>query len=407
MLIFFLVISFLLTIFYVSIMLTYKNEWNDIEEVHVLSENPTTTVTIIIPARNEAENIGNLLQDISVQIYPTSLVEIIVIDDFSEDATFEIVTNLFRSFRTKFSNLNVYKLQDLIKEEDIKSVYKKRAIEAAVNLAKGNLIITTDADCRLQQNWIHSIVSFYEKEKCALIAAPVGYYNEQTRFQHFQALDFCGMQAITGASLSLGIFNMANGANLAYEKQAFLDVNGYQNIDEKASGDDMLLVYKIAKKFPYKVKFLKNKAAIVLTKPMLTLNDFIQQRFRWTSKSTSYQDKRITAILGLVYLFVLSIWLNALYFIGKSIYSIVFPTPTLMGLINFLPVFFIFFMLIFQLVCKTITDYFFLKSASKFFNREDLMKTFFTSEILHIWYIPFVGTFGNILSYKWKGRKLK
>jgi cellulose synthase/poly-beta-1,6-N-acetylglucosamine synthase-like glycosyltransferase len=330
------------------------------------------------------------------------LLEVIVIDDFSEDNTYDIVSNF-----TDISNLKIFKLQDLVDENNIQSVYKKRAIEAAIHKASGTLIITTDADCRLQQHWIHSIVSFYEKEKCALIAAPVGYYNEHTKFQHFQALDFCGMQAITGASLSLGMFNMANGANLAYEKQAFLDVNGYQDIDQKASGDDMLLVYKIAQKFPDKIKFLKNKAAIVLTEPMHTLNDFLQQRFRWTSKSTSYQDKRITAILGLVYLFVLSIWINALYFIGKSIYSIIFPTHTIIGLIDFLHVFFTLLMLIFQVVCKTLVDYQFLKSASAFFNRHDLMKSFFISELFHIWYIPFVGTFGNILKYKWKGRTLK
>jgi len=383
-------------------MLTYKNEWNEMEEIHVLKENPTTPVTIIIPARNESKNIRHLLQDIAHQVYPNHLLEVIVIDDFSEDNTYDIVTNF-----TDISNLKIFKLQDLVDENNIQSVYKKRAIEAAIHKASGTLIITTDADCRLQQHWIHSIVSFYEKEKCALIAAPVGYYNEHTKFQHFQALDFCGMQAITGASLSLGMFNMANGANLAYEKQAFLDVNGYQDIDQKASGDDMLLVYKIAQKFPDKIKFLKNRAAIVLTEPMHTLNDFLQQRYRWTSKSTSYQDKRITAILGLVYLFVLSIWLNALYFIGKSIYSIIFPTNTIIGLIDFLPVFFVLLMLIFQVVCKTIVDYQFLQTASAFFNRHDLMKSFFISELLHIWYIPFVGTFGNILKYKWKGRTLK
>jgi len=383
-------------------MLTYKNEWNEMEEIHVLKENPTTPVTIIIPARNESKNIRHLLQDIAHQVYPNHLLEVIVIDDFSEDNTYDIVTNF-----TDISNLKIFKLQDLVDENNIQSVYKKRAIEAAIHKASGTLIITTDADCRLQQHWIHSIVSFYEKEKCALIAAPVGYYNEHTKFQHFQALDFCGMQAITGASLSLGMFNMANGANLAYEKQAFLDVNGYQDIDQKASGDDMLLVYKIAQKFPDKIKFLKNRAAIVLTEPMHTLNDFLQQRYRWTSKSTSYQDKRITAILGLVYLFVLSIWLNALYFIGKSIYSIIFPTNTIIGLIDFLPVFFVLLMLVFQVICKTLVDYQFLQTASAFFNRHDLMKSFFISELLHIWYIPFVGTFGNILKYKWKGRTLK
>ena len=402
MLIFFLFLSFVFTIFYVSIMLTYKNEWNDIEEIHFLNENPTTTVTVIIPARNEAKKIGHLLHDITQQVYPVTLTEVIIIDDFSEDATYSICEH----YAAQFNYIKVFKLQDILNGNIQTKAYKKKAIEAAVNLAKGQLIITTDADCRLQQHWIHSIVSFYEKEKCSLIAGPVGFYNEKTKFQHFQALDFCGMQAITGSSLGLGMFNMANGANLAYERKAFLEVNGYQDVDQKASGDDMLLVYKIAKKSPDKVRFLKNRAAIVLTEPMHTLHDFLQQRFRWTSKSASYQDKRITAILGFVYLFVLSIWINAFYCIGRTVYSIIFPTQTLIGLIDFLPVFFVLLMLIFQLICKTIIDYQFLKTASAFFNRHDLMKSFFTSELLHIWYIPFVGTFGNILKYNWKGRSL-
>lgn len=398
-----LAISFLLTIFYVSIMWTYKNEWQEIEEVHEHAELPTTSVSIIIPARNEAANIGNLLHDIAQQIFPNNLVEVIVIDDYSEDNTYNIATQ----FQSEIQDLKVYQLKDLIDAAQQQPAFKKRAIEAAVRLAKGTLIITTDADCRLQQYWLQSIVSFYEKEKCALIAAPVGYYNETTRFQHFQALDFCGMQAITGASLHMKIFNMANGANLAYEKQAFIDVNGFEHIDKKASGDDMLLVYKIAQKYPNKIRFLKSKTAIVLTEPMHTIKDFLQQRFRWTSKSASYQDKRITLILGLVYLFVLTIWLNAILFFGSLLHSIIFPDHTLIALLNFLPVFFYLLMWLFQVACKTIIDYHFLKSAAAFFNREDLMNTFLTSELLHIWYIPFVGTFGNILSYKWKGRTLK
>jgi biofilm PGA synthesis N-glycosyltransferase PgaC len=361
-------------------MWTYKNEWEEIEEVHFLNDQPSTAVTIIIPARNEAANIGHLLHDITQQVYPTQLTEVIIIDDFSEDGTYDIC----QQYANQHTYIKVYKLQEIIPENTATEAYKKKAIEAAVHLANGKLIITTDADCRLQQHWIHSIVSFYEKEKCALIAAPVGYYKEKTRFQHFQALDFCGMQAITGASLNMEMFNMANGANLAYEKQAFLEVNGYQDIDKKASGDDMLLVYKIAKQFPNRVRFLKNKAAIVLTEPMHTVRDFLQQRFRWTSKSTSYQDKRITIILGLVYLFVLSIWINAFMFFGNLIYSSLFPDRTLIALLNFLSVFLYLLMLIFQVICKTIIDYHFLKSASSFFSRQDLMKTFYSSELYHI-----------------------
>lgn len=399
----FFAISFLLTIFYVGIMLTYKNEWNEIIETNELSENVKTSISIIVPARNEATTISFLLQDILTQNYPKNLFEIIVIDDHSEDETFAIVEQL----STQNDSIKIYKLNELLPNLETTTSYKKRAIETAVNLAKGDLIITTDADCRVQENWLRSIATLYENEKVKLIAAPVCFQNEQSYFQKFQSLDFCGMQAITGASLNMEIFNMANGANLAYEKKAFLEVNGYQDIDEKASGDDMLLVYKIAQKYPENIRFLKDKNAIVYTHPTTTVNEFLQQRFRWTSKSTSYQDKRITWILGLVYLFVLSIWMNAFYFFGRLIYTSIFPDHSLIGLMQFLNSFLFFFLFLFQVFCKSVIDYFFLKSASSFFNRTDLMKTFFSSEIFHIWYIPFVGTFGNILNYKWKDRTLR
>lgn len=383
-------------------MLTYKNEWNELEEQSALAEIVQTYISVIIPARNEAKNIATLLKDISQQNYPTSLLEVIVVDDFSEDATYTICENLAKDFPV---SLSVYKLQDIL-ATDATNVYKKRAIEAAVLKAKGTLIVTTDADCSVQTNWLRSIATYYEQTHAKLIAAPVCFQNDNSYFEKFQTLDFCGMQAITGASLNMEMFNMANGANLAYEKQAFLAVEGYRNIDQKASGDDMLLVYKIAQKFAANVHFLKNKAAIVFTEPQRTLSDFLQQRYRWTSKSRSYQDKRITLILGLVYLFVLSIWVNGLYFLCKSVYSILFPQHTLVALIQFLPVFFSLGMFLFQLLCKCIIDYFFLKSAAHFFKRDDLMHTFFISELYHIWYIPFVGTFGNIFQYNWKGRKL-
>lgn len=401
--IYWLIISFLLTVFYIGIMYTYKNEWEEIDETNLLSENVSTAVSIIIPARNEAKNIEALLYDITQLIYPKELLEVIIIDDHSEDNTFEICNQ----FAEKNAQIRVFRLEDLLDKNTIGEVYKKRAIDAAVNLATGNLIITTDADCRVQPEWIVSIVSAYETHHYKLIAAPVCFYEDHTYFEKFQTLDFCGMQAITAASLNLGMFNMANGANLAYEKQAFIEVKGYEHIDKKASGDDMLLVYKIAQLFPDKINFLKNKKATVYTKPMHDISGFLQQRFRWTSKAGSYQDKRITAILGLVYFFVLSIWINVIYFVFKTIYSMLFPDPTLVALINFLPVLFILLILLFQLIAKSFIDYLLLRSASGFFKREDLMSSFFYSECYHIWYIPFVGTFGNILRYNWKGRILK
>jgi len=400
---FWILTSVLLTIFYIGIMVSYRREWNALPTETALATDVKTAVTVIIPARNEATRITGILYDLSQINYPEQLLEIIVIDDHSEDNTLAVV----QEFADRDKRIHIQQLSALLPDAHQTSAYKKRAIEAAVQLAKGDLIITTDADCRVQKDWIRSIVTQYEQHTCKLIAAPVCFYQDKSSFEKFQTLDFCGMQAITAASLEMEMYNMANGANLAYEKAAFLQVNGYQGIDDKASGDDMLLVYKIAQQFRGGVHFLKHEKAIVYTPPMPTLREFLQQRFRWTSKSGSYQDKRITLILGLVYLFVLSIWLNAFYFLWNVVHSMLFPNPTLIGLINFLPALIIAIVLIIQIIAKTVTDFFFLSSAASFFRRTDLMKTFLLSELWHIWYIPFVGTLGNILPYTWKGRKLR
>ena len=140
-----LLISLMLTVAYVGIMWTYKNEWEEIKETHDLREECTTRVSVIVPARNEEKYIGNILKDLLDQIYPASLVEIIVIDDFSEDNTFSIAASYSKANTT----IKVLQLKDSLDKNTITEAYKKRAIEYGIAQANGTLIITTDADCQL------------------------------------------------------------------------------------------------------------------------------------------------------------------------------------------------------------------------------------------------------------------
>src|ERR1700741_4803978 len=110
-------------------------------------------------------------------------------------------------------------------------------------------------------------------------------------------MDFLVLQGITGASVTKKIHSMCNGANLAYEKKIFYEVNGFAGIDHIASGDDMLLMHKIAKIYPGRIGYLKSTEAIVNTQPMATWPDFFNQRIRWASKATHYNDKRIFWVL--------------------------------------------------------------------------------------------------------------
>jgi cellulose synthase/poly-beta-1,6-N-acetylglucosamine synthase-like glycosyltransferase len=358
---------------YSVLILYYWLSWRSVPEFFPGTKNFTTTVSVIIPARNEEENIAKLLNAIQNQTYPQNLSEIIVVNDHSTDHTVEIV----KQFPGVF-------LIDL-KDDSINS-YKKKALEQGINAASNLLIITTDADCIPPSQWLESIVSFREQNNSVFIAGPVVLQHNSSTIQIFQALDFLVLQGITAASVHKQVHSMCNGANIAYEKQAFDEVNGFEGIDKIASGDDMLLMHKIWKKFPERVHYLKSKEAIVSTQPMKTWKEFFNQRIRWASKARFYNDARIFWVLLLVYFFNLSL----LILLIAGIWNL-----------KFVIWFFLFWF------AKTVIEFPFVYSVAKFFNKKSLLRYFFFFQPLHIIYTIIAGWLGQFGSYEWKGRKVK
>jgi cellulose synthase/poly-beta-1,6-N-acetylglucosamine synthase-like glycosyltransferase len=198
-------------------------------------------------------------------------------------------------------------LQKLLQGRQFNS-YKKKAIEYAVEQASGNWIVTTDADCIVPPYWLHSLNTFIHTRSLVLVAAPVKFTNTGSFISVFQCLDFMTLQGITAASVHHNFHSMCNGANLAYNKKVFNDVLGFAGIDNIASGDDMLLMHKVYKKYPGQVGFLLSAATVVETLPMPNWKAFLNQRIRWASKANKYDDKRIFWVLVLVYLFNLGVY---------------------------------------------------------------------------------------------------
>jgi biofilm PGA synthesis N-glycosyltransferase PgaC len=364
---------------------------------------PQTRLTVIIPARNEQENIAVCLDSICDQTYPKELFEVLVVDDHSTDNTAAIVS----SYVTK--NVTLISLTDFVAAGEINS-YKKKAIEVAIARSTGELMVTTDADCIVNENWLQTIAAFYEQYDPAFIAAPVGIRllansgkNSpkgeflQSRFlQIFQALDFMTLQGITGASVYKKIHSMCNGANLAYTKKAFNEVGGFAGIDHIASGDDMLLMHKIYKRYPDKVLFLKSKEAIVQTAPVNSVKEFFNQRIRWASKADKYNDKRIFAVLFLVYVVnVLLLGLPVFALFNNVQWSLVIGHWSLMGLWLLL------------LFIKTIAELIFLYPVATFFGKRKLLWLFPLMQPFHIIYTVIAGWLGKFGSYHWKERKVK
>ena len=337
----------------------------------------TVKVSIIIPARNEADHIGNCLRSISDQQYPAHLLETIVINDFSTDQTASIV----EQFTGKARLLNLY---DFVTTHNL-NAYKKKAIETGIAHATGELIVCTDADCTAGPEWIASLVKAYREKNYQIIAAPVKIKENGSAISVFQALDFISLQGITGAAVYKHLYPMCNGANLAYSRSAFLAVDGFKGIDHIASGDDMLLMGKIQSQFPGKAAYLKDPAAIVSTEAADSLNSFFRQRIRWASKASHYSNPRILLTMALVY--ALNFCLLLLFFL--SFYH--------QG----------WHWLVFFLVLKIFAEYFFVSKVASFFRQRQLMKYFIFCQPAHILYTVIAGAFGVFGKYQWKDRKVR
>ncbi len=380
-------ITIILFIPYVWLLLYYRSAWKRIPDFgatqNAYSELPF--ISIIIAARNEEENIGKCIQSILGQTYPTKKYEIIVTDDHSTDKTVSIIESFGRD------NIRVLHLADFVSGQTINS-YKKKSIDAALKFANGELIVTTDADCMVLPGWLATIAAFYKEKSPVFVAMPVTFNNPVREdsffmkvFKIFQSLDFLALQGITGAAVSKKIHAMCNGANLAYKKEVFFKVGGFEGIDKLASGDDMLLMQKIQAQYPDEIAFLKSKEVIVNTAPAETLKDFMNQRIRWASKTGSYTDKKIISVLLLVYL--LNVWV---LFLG--ILSCFFSEALSIFIIS--------------LLLKTLAELLFMFPVSRFFGKEKQLWWFLPAQPFHILYTVIAGWLGQFGSYQWKGRNV-
>jgi cellulose synthase/poly-beta-1,6-N-acetylglucosamine synthase-like glycosyltransferase len=383
----------------------YRRAWIAIPEFDASGKTSHTRISVLIPVRNESANITHCIESLSFQSYPKHLFEVIVIDDHSTDGTPAIVMGLHHPGLA----LSCTQLSGVTDQQPI--AYKKFAIETGVRASKGELIVTTDADCWFHPAWLATLAAFYEEKHAKFIAAPVRIGDPAPIRRHprmtasqipstsgarstrptphllsiFQTLDFITLQGITGASVYKKFHSMCNGANLAYEKRAFFEVDGFSGIDAIPSGDDMLLMHKIYNKYPDEVFFLKSAQAIVSTRPETSWKGFIHQRVRWASKADRYDDKRISRVLLLVY--IVNLMFAAL------------PVAACWNAWWLL-------LLVIGLLTKTMLEFTFVYTVAGFFDQQALMRWFPLMQPFHIIYTVVIGWMGKFGSYRWKDRKI-
>ncbi|WP_339610511.1 glycosyltransferase [uncultured Planktosalinus sp.] len=340
--------------------------------------NQKTTFTVVIPFRNEAENLPVLMQSIVALKYPERFMEVLFVNDASEDASVVIIQQFI--LKREPSGWVI-----LDNERKTRSP-KKDAITLAVSKARHDWIFTTDADCTLPENLLKNLDTFIQNTPSKLITGPVLALPDNRFFiSHYQVLESLTLAGVTMGAFGMGKPLMCNGAHLAYEKAAFEAVNGFKGNDHIASGDDLFLLEKMQAAFPGEVHFLKNKTQIVHTNTEKKWSAVVQQRVRWTAKTTGYKNK-FSKVTGFVVLAANVSLLIAFWMLIQSENGL-------------------FFLML--ILLKWGIDELFVYQVNTFFKREIhwlyLRLMAFLYPILSV-YIGVRALFGN---YRWKGRTFK
>jgi len=367
-------VSLLITFLYLLLIGGFIYGFDQVSEFKYKETSTKTKFSVIVPFRNEAKNLPTLLRSISKLKYSFLNFEIIFVNDASEDTSCEIIKNHLGN-----SEIDFKILQNKRKSKSP----KKDAISTAIEHAKNEWILTTDADCLLPELWLNCYNSFINKTDAKMISGPVAYYNIQTFLDKFQAFDFLSLIGATIGGFGLKLPFLSNGANLAYKKDFFKTLNGFDGNTNIASGDDVFLLQKAIEKHRDSVLFLKAKEAIVFTKPQPDFSSLKSQRIRWASKTTHYKNNfgKLTGLLVLL--------MNA------SLIAFL--------LLAFLEVF-KFKLLLIIFILKTSIDFVLLYKTASFFNQKKLFKSYFFSALMYPFFSVYIATASIFSSYKWKDR---
>ncbi len=199
---------------------------------------PKEFVSIIIPFRNESENIISNIKSIIKQNFPIENYEVIYVDDSSTDNSFRILNEF-----PKPKNVKVLSLPG----DYSPNAHKKRAIRYGIENSAGEIIITTDADCVVKPLWVKTIASFYQDD-----VGMVDSYTTQlanNSFGGMQAIDFIYLLLVGGGTINLGIPISCIGNNMSFRKKAYDEIGGYEALPFSVTEDFTLLraIYKLKK----------------------------------------------------------------------------------------------------------------------------------------------------------------
>ncbi len=334
-------------------------------------------VSVIVPCRDEVRHIGHCLEDLWRQNYPGDHFEVVVVDDRSYDGSGEIA----RSYESCILNLQVLRLDSC--PPGISP--KKNALRRGMSLARGDVFITTDADCRLNAAWISTLISEMEPHVGLVTGLTVFDRGIKEPFwQRMQQLDYLSHSFFAAGAIRCGWAFNCNGSNLALRRRAFEDVGGYDGFRQVVTGDDTLLLQRLQRSGRWTIRFCARPDNLVRSWPEETPREVLNQRLRWGSGGVSYSSPALSLAL-ITFVFFLGLLASPFLWMG----DLIAPYWILL------------------LLGKWMQEARVLRQGFRAFHLKADWLAFLALEVVHI---PAILTFslgGHLLGFRWKGQRFR
>jgi len=335
-------------------------------------------VSVVVPARNEADDITACLDSLRATDYPADRLEIIVVDDFSTDGTAERV-RAHQPVAEEAAGPTL-RLVDMADTTASNGNHKPAAVARGVEAATGEVLLTTDADCRVPPAWIHSMVRHCTPDT-PFVAGPVGYDHDDRFLPRLQALELTGLVAYGAGTLKMGLPTFCNSANVAYRRDV---IDARNAAPDGAARDEMLLQY-VAYDTDRTATFNPDPDAQVRTAPPTSLAEYLRQQARWAHMGLRYPFARPRAM-------VVGLWgVHAALFLACAV-ALALPSWRQPALLLFLG--------------KMAADAVLTVPAARHFGQRELMRSWVPTELLLLLAVPIIGVLGPLGAVTWKGRTL-
>jgi len=363
----------LLVLLYCMLMLFYAFRFKAYIPQNLDDKSPQNSFSIIIPFRNEAQHLPQILKSLSALNYPSTLFEILLVDDHSEDGSKAIC----EQWLTKNTRLNI----SILDNRNLARSPKKSAILTALKIADKDYILTTDADCIVPEDWLMHFDQHLQNYASDLVAGPVKIIEDVKFWTKFQVLDMMSLQVIGLGSFKTPNALFCNAANLCYKTKPFKDIQAFDNHKDITSGDDVFNLEAFQKQGKT-VRALVHPDATVWTKAEENFQSLTQQRIRWASKAKFYSNTFLMALGVLVLLTNLGLVLSLI--LGFS--SLDFQ--------------WFWWLWVFKLG----VDFYVLYVGNQFFHTKLCLRDYLVMLLIY----PFVSTYFGLLAlrgnFSWKGR---